>query len=59
MSTVVVALLFGIGAAAFAWSYLDRSTGNARPMNTVIGAGVVGVLAFLLLLSFFKWALNI
>jgi RsiW-degrading membrane proteinase PrsW (M82 family) len=59
MSSVVVALVFGIGAAAFAWSYIGRMTGNARPVNTLVGAGIVGALAFFVLLSLFKWVLNI
>jgi hypothetical protein len=58
MSSVVVALVFGIGVAAFAWSYLSRMTGNARPINTLVGAGVVGLLGFFVLLSLFKWVLN-
>jgi len=59
MSSVVVALVFGIGAGAFAWSYLARMTGNARPVNTFAGAGVAGFVAFLVLFTFFKWVLNI
>lgn len=59
MSSFVVALVFGLGAGAFAWSYLARTTGNARPMNTLIGAGIAGVAAFLVLLSFLKWVLNV
>lgn len=59
MSAVVIALLFGVGVAAFAWSQLERLTGNARPTNTFIGAGVAGFVAFLFLLSLLKWVLNI
>lgn len=59
MSSFVVALVFGIGAAAFAWSYIGRMTGNARPMNTLIGAGIAGLAAFLVLFSFLKWVLNV
>lgn len=59
MSSVVVALVFGVGAGAFAWSYLARMTGNARPTNTFIGAGIAGFMAFLVLLSFLKWVLNV
>lgn len=58
MSAFVVALVAGIGVAAFVWSQLDHSTGNARPTNTLIGAGVAGLVAFLILLSFLKWVLN-
>jgi len=59
MSSVVVALLGGLGVAAFMWSKLERNTGNARPTNIFIGAGVAGLVAFLFLLSLFKWVLNI
>lgn len=59
MSSVVISLVFAIGAGAFAWSYLARMTGNARPVNTFIGAGITGFVAFLVLLTFFKWVLNI
>jgi len=41
------------------WSKLERNTGNARPTNIFIGAGVAGLVAFLFLLSLFKWVLNI
>ena len=58
MSTVVIALLFGVGVGAFAWTKLERLTGNASPRNTYLGAGFAGLVAFLFLLSLLKWVLN-
>jgi hypothetical protein len=49
MSAAFVALIFGVGVAAFVWSKLSQSTGNARPTNVAIGAGIAGFIAFLVL----------
>lgn len=59
MSSTLIALLFGAGAGAFVWSKLARTTGNAKPMNVVIGAVVVGLIAFFVCYSIFAWILHI
>lgn len=58
MSSFVVSLLFGIGAATFVWSKLSQSTGNARPTHIATVAGITGLVAFLFLLSLLKWVLH-
>lgn len=58
MSSFVVALVFGIGVSAFAWSKLAQGTGNARPMNTIVGAGAAGLVAFLVLFFTLVWVIH-
>ena len=58
MSGVIVALIAGLGVAAYVWSMLAKSTGNARPSNTLVGAGIAGLVVFLVVLSVIKLVLN-
>ena len=58
MSGVVIALIAAIGAAAYVWSFMAKSTGNARPVNTLIGAGGAGFVVFLVLLTLIKLVFN-
>ena len=59
MSSTLIALMFGAGVGVFVWSKLARSTGNAKPLNVVIGAAVVGLITFFVCYSLFAWVLHI
>lgn len=59
MSSIVVALIFGIGVAAFIWSKLSQSTGNAHPTNVIAGAGIAGLIAAVVLLTVLKGLLGL
>ncbi len=59
MSAAFVSLIFGVGVAAFAWSKLSQSTGNARPAHVLMGAGIAGFIAFLVLFITAKLVFNI
>jgi hypothetical protein len=59
MSPVLISLMFGAGVAAFVWSYLARITGNAKVSSVLIGAGFVGVAAFIVLYTILKFVFNL
>lgn len=59
MSAFVISLLVAAGAAAFAWSRLAKSTGNADPTTTYIAAGGAGALAFVVVFVTLKLVLQI
>ena len=51
-------MMFGVGIGAYVWSYMARTTGNARATSVVIGAGVVAVIAFIVFYTILKFAFN-
>jgi hypothetical protein len=59
MSSYVISIVLAIGAAAYAWTQLVHSTGNADPKKIFLSSGIVGVIAFLFLLSLLKLVLHI
>lgn len=59
MTDGVISLLFGVGVAGFAYSRLARQTGNPNPRSSLIMAGVVGVIAFIVLYTLLKLVFNI
>jgi len=54
MSAVLVALMFGVGVGAYAWSYLAKATGMPSGGSTVGGAAAAGVMAFIVLILLLK-----
>ena len=59
MSSLVIALIFGIGVTAFIWSKLSQSTGNARPTHVLAGAAAAGLIAAIVLLTILKGLLGL
>jgi hypothetical protein len=54
MSAFLVALMFGIGIGAYAWTYLARNTGMPSGSGTIGGAAAAGFMAFIVLLLLLK-----
>jgi len=59
MSSIVVALFFGIGAAGWVWTQVGRRTGNADPKSVYLTAGFAGVVAFIFFFTLLKFAFGI
>ncbi len=58
MPSWIVALLIGISLTAWSYAKLARLNGNAVPRNNFIGAVALGLIAFIVVLSFSKLVLN-
>jgi hypothetical protein len=59
MSPLLIALMFGVGVAAYVWAYLARHTGNARVGSVLGGAAIVGFIAFFVFYTILKLAFNL
>jgi hypothetical protein len=59
MSPFLIALLFGTGIGTYVWSYLARTTGNAKVGSVIGGAAVVGLMAFLVLYTILKFGFGL
>jgi len=57
--TLLAAIFFGVGLAGWTYSKTAHHTGNASPANTLIGAGVVGLIAFIFFFTLLKYVLHI
>lgn len=58
MPSWIIALLVGVSLTAWSYAKLARLNGNAVPRNNLIGAIAVGVVAFIVVLSFSKLVLG-
>ena len=59
MSPLIISLMFGVGVGAYIWSYMTRTTGNARATSVLIGAAIIGFVAFLIFYTILKFAFNL
>jgi hypothetical protein len=59
MSAWVLSLIFGLGAATWAYTYMARANGNADPKNNALLATVVGLIVFFFFFSLLKLVLNL
>lgn len=51
MSAALVALLVAVGSATWAYTKLQNKTGYGNNRSAIIGAGVVFVIAFIVIFS--------
>jgi hypothetical protein len=58
MPTWLLALVLGIGGAAYVYNFLAKHNGNADPKSNALIASVAGFILFLILLSLMKLVLN-
>ena len=58
MSTFLIAVFFGAGVGAWAYSQLAKRSGNANPSTTMLSAGFVGLVAALFFFTLLKYALH-
>jgi hypothetical protein len=56
---LVVALLFAVGTAAWAYAQLARQTGGGNARNAVIGAGVAAVIVFIFFYTLFTMVIKL
>lgn len=54
MPSWIIAAIFGVGVAGWAYNKLAHLNGNAEPKNNMIGAAVVGFIVFLVFFSLMK-----
>ncbi|HEX7368359.1 MAG TPA: hypothetical protein VF261_01730 [Candidatus Saccharimonadales bacterium] len=59
MSDTLVAILFGLGIGGWVYSQLARRSGNANPGSTFTVAGIVGLVAAIIIFTVFKFILHI
>jgi hypothetical protein len=58
MSNLVMALLISVGAGAWIFSKMARRSGGGNTKPAIIGASVVAVILFIILLLTFSTYLN-
>lgn len=51
MSHALIAFVFAIGFAGWIYSLLSRQTGNGNQKSAIIGAGISGLLAFIVVFT--------
>ena len=56
--TFLASLFFGIGLSGWVYSKTAHHTGNSNPANTLIGAAVVGIIAFIFFFTLLKYVLH-
>lgn len=57
MSALLVAVMFTAGFGMWVYAKLQRNTGGGNNKNALIGAGVAGVIGFIVVFSLFRMIL--
>lgn len=58
MSDTLIAIFFGAGVGAWAYTQLAKRSGNANPGSTMLSAGFVGLIAAIFFFTMFKYVLH-